>query len=137
MTRPVNECSLSFSVQSLSHVQLFATPMDCSMTGFPVHHQLSALRGQQKKNFQISFIINHSLTTSTDPFLGSENLCNLSEIIQLGRAEQVWNLDFLALTPSLVWEYTSRGIDFKEKNDASIAKKESLKENAPEVSLQL
>ena len=25
---------------SFSHVQLFATPMDCSMTGLPVHHQL-------------------------------------------------------------------------------------------------
>lgn len=74
---------------------------------------------------------------STDPFLGSENLGNLSEVIQLGSAEQDWNLDCLALTPSLVWECTSRGTDFKEKNDASIAKKESLKENAPEVSLQL
>ena len=28
------------SVKSLSHVRLFATPMDCSMPGFPVHHQL-------------------------------------------------------------------------------------------------
>ena len=28
------------SVQLLSHVWLFATPMDCSMPGFPVHHQL-------------------------------------------------------------------------------------------------
>ena len=74
---------------------------------------------------------------STDLFLVSENLGNLSDVIQLGSAEQDWNLDFLALTPSLVWECTSRGIDFKEKNDASIAKKESLKENAPEVSLQL
>ena len=27
------------SVQLLSHVQLFATPMDYSMPGFPVHHQ--------------------------------------------------------------------------------------------------
>ena len=26
------------SVQSLSHVQLFATPMDCSTPGLPVHH---------------------------------------------------------------------------------------------------
>ena len=32
--------SLFSSVQSLSHVQLFATPMDCSMPGLPVHHQL-------------------------------------------------------------------------------------------------
>ena len=28
------------SVQSLSHVWLFVTPMDCSMPGLPVHHQL-------------------------------------------------------------------------------------------------
>ena len=28
------------SVQSLSHVQLFGDPMDCSMPGLPVHHQL-------------------------------------------------------------------------------------------------
>ena len=31
------------SVQSLSCVRLFATPMDCSMPGFPVHHQLLEL----------------------------------------------------------------------------------------------
>ena len=28
------------SVQSLSHVKLFATPMDCSTPGFPVFHYL-------------------------------------------------------------------------------------------------
>ena len=28
------------SVQSLSCVQLLCNPMDCSMPGFPVHHQL-------------------------------------------------------------------------------------------------
>ena len=27
-------------VQFLSHVRLFVNPMDCSMPGFPVHHQL-------------------------------------------------------------------------------------------------
>ena len=31
------------SVQSFSHVQLFVIPMDCSMPGFPVHHQLLEL----------------------------------------------------------------------------------------------
>ena len=31
------------SVQSLSCVQLFETPMDCSTPGFPVHHQLREL----------------------------------------------------------------------------------------------
>ena len=31
------------SVQLLSRVRLFATPMDCSTPGFPVHHQLPEL----------------------------------------------------------------------------------------------
>ena len=31
------------SVQSLSPVRLFATPMDCSTPGLPVHHQLTEL----------------------------------------------------------------------------------------------
>ena len=32
--------SVISSVQSLSHVWLFETPMDCSTTAFPVHHQI-------------------------------------------------------------------------------------------------
>ena len=36
--------SLPFSsVQLLSHVRLFVTPIDCSTSGFPVHHQLPEL----------------------------------------------------------------------------------------------
>ena len=31
------------SVQSLSHVHLFATPWTAAMPGFPVHHQLLEL----------------------------------------------------------------------------------------------
>ena len=31
------------SVQSLSHFWLFVTPMDCSMSGFLVHHQIPKL----------------------------------------------------------------------------------------------
>ena len=31
------------SVQSLSYVRLFVTPMDCSMPGLPVHHQFPSL----------------------------------------------------------------------------------------------
>ena len=52
MFQPLRTCNLlssfkkqtiyhSFcSVQSLSHVQLFMTPMDCSTSGLPVHYQL-------------------------------------------------------------------------------------------------
>ena len=32
--------SYVYSVESISHIQLFMTPMDCSTPGFPVHHQL-------------------------------------------------------------------------------------------------
>ena len=39
----------------------------------------------------------------TEPFLGSENLGNLSEVTQLERAEQDWNLVFLALKMPPVW----------------------------------
>lgn len=57
----------------------------------------------------------------TEPFLGSENLGNLSEVTQLERAEQDWKLVFLAFKMPLVWEYTPfrvqvEGIDLKEKN---------------------
>ena len=38
-----NTMSTVCSVQSLSHVQLFSNPMDCSTPGFPVNHQLSEL----------------------------------------------------------------------------------------------
>ena len=38
-----NEQKVSQSVQSFSRVRLFVTPMDCSMPGLPVHHQLPEL----------------------------------------------------------------------------------------------
>ena len=38
----LNKRSLFSSVQSLSHVQL-CDPMDCSMPGLPIHHQLPEL----------------------------------------------------------------------------------------------
>ena len=41
MILPVNE--ILSSVQSLSHVRLFVTPMDCSTPGFSFHHQLPEL----------------------------------------------------------------------------------------------
>ena len=35
--------NISQSVQSLSHIWHFGNPIDCSMPGFPVHHQLPEL----------------------------------------------------------------------------------------------
>ena len=43
LTQELNPCLLHWwaqSVQSLSHVWFFATSIDCSTPGFPVHHQL-------------------------------------------------------------------------------------------------
>ena len=38
---PISRHSVQFtSVQSLSHVQVFVTPMDCSTPGHPAHHKL-------------------------------------------------------------------------------------------------
>ena len=39
-TKPYKICVAG--IQSLSHVQLFVTPIDCSMPGFPVPHCLRA-----------------------------------------------------------------------------------------------
>ena len=42
--RALDACLCIFSsVQLLSHVQLFETPMECSKPGLPVHHQLLEL----------------------------------------------------------------------------------------------
>ena len=40
------------SVQSLSYVRLFVTPMDCSMSGLPVHHQFPAAAAAAAKSLQ-------------------------------------------------------------------------------------
>ena len=54
------------SVHSLSHVRLFATPcMDCSMPGFPVHHQLPELT--QTHVHQVSDIY-PTISSSVIPF---------------------------------------------------------------------
>ena len=58
--------NLSISVQSLSHVQL-CDPMDCSMPGFPVYHQLSELA--QTHVHQVSDAIqpSHPLSLPSPP----------------------------------------------------------------------
>ena len=55
------------SVQSFSHVQLFAHPMDCSTSGLPVHHQLPEFT--QTHFHQVSDIIqpSHPLLSPSPP----------------------------------------------------------------------
>ena len=56
------------SVQSLSHVQLFCDPTDCSMPDFPVHHQLLELA--QIHAHQVSDAIQplHPLSSPSPPY---------------------------------------------------------------------
>ena len=55
------------SVQSFSHVQLFAHPMDCSTSGLPVHHQLPEFT--QTHFHQVSDVIqpSHPLLSPSPP----------------------------------------------------------------------
>ena len=53
------------SVQSLSCVQLFATPMDCSMPGFPVHHQHPELTQTHVHPICDAAQLSHPLLSST------------------------------------------------------------------------
>ena len=57
------------SVHSLSHVQLFVTPKDCSMPGFPVHHQLPELGQTHVHGVSDAIQSSHSLTPPSPPAL--------------------------------------------------------------------
>ena len=59
------------SVQSLSRVQLFVTPMDCSMPGFPVHHQLLELAQTHVHQVGDAIQPSHPLLSPSPAF----NLC--------------------------------------------------------------
>ena len=56
-----------YSVQSLSHVWLFVTPMDCSMPGFPVHHQLPELTQTHVHQVGDAIQPSHPLTSTSPP----------------------------------------------------------------------
>ena len=59
--------SLSFSsVQLLSHVWLFATPIDCSTSCFPVHHQLPEL-AQTHVHWVGAIQLSHPLSSPSAP----------------------------------------------------------------------
>ena len=55
------------SVQSLSHLWLFVTPMDCSMSGFPVHHQLSELAQTHVHQVGDAIQQSHPLSSPSPP----------------------------------------------------------------------
>ena len=55
------------SVQSLSRVRRFATPMDCSMPGFPVHHQLLKLAETHVHRVDDAIQPSHPLSSPSSP----------------------------------------------------------------------
>ena len=55
------------SVQSLSHVQLFVTPMDCSMPGFSVHHRFPELDQTYVHQVGDAIQSSHPLSSSSPP----------------------------------------------------------------------
>ena len=59
--------NISGSVQSFSGVQLFVTPMDCSMPGFPVHHQLLELAQTHVHWVSDAFQASHPLSSPSPP----------------------------------------------------------------------
>ena len=66
------------SVQAFSSARLFVTPMDCSIPGFPVHHQLPELA--QTHVYRVSDAIqpSHSLSFPSPPtFNLSQSLSQL------------------------------------------------------------
>ena len=55
------------SVQSFSHVQLFATPWTCSTPGFPVHHQLLELAQTHVHSVGDTIKPSHPLSSISPP----------------------------------------------------------------------
>ena len=58
---------ISWSVQSLSRVQLFCDPMDCSMPGFPVHHPLLELAQAHVHRVGDAIQPSHRLSSPSPP----------------------------------------------------------------------
>ena len=57
------------AIQLLSRVQFFATPMDCSMPGLPVHHQLPELAQTHVHRVSDAIQPSHPLSPSSSPTL--------------------------------------------------------------------
>ena len=62
------EIKLPFnSVQSLSHVRLFATPWNCSTPGLPVHHQLPQFTQTHVHRVSDAIQLSHPLSSPSPP----------------------------------------------------------------------
>ena len=62
-------CHQFSSVELLSRVRLFVNPMDYSMPGFPVHHQLPELAQTHDHGVGDSIQPSHTLSSPSPPAL--------------------------------------------------------------------
>ena len=83
------------SVQLLSHVQLFVTPMDCSRPGLPIHHQLRDLAQIHVCWVGDAIQPSHPLSSPSPPALNLSQHQGLSnESVLRIRWPKYWNFSF-------------------------------------------
>ena len=87
------------SVQPLSHVQL-CNPMDCSMPGFPVHHQFPELPQTHVHRVNDAIQPSHSLSSPSPPAFNFPSIRVFSnELVLHIRWPKYWSFSF-SISPS-------------------------------------
>ena len=88
------------SVQSLSHVQLFSNPMDCSTPGFPVNHQLPELAQIHVHRVRDAIQPSHPLLSPSPPALNLTQHQGLFQwVSSYIRLAKYWSFKF-SISPS-------------------------------------
>ena len=84
------------SVQSLSHVRLFATPMDCTTPGFPAYHRLLELTQTHAHGVGDAIQPSHPLLSLSPAFCLSQHQVRVfsNESILLIRWPKCWSFSF-------------------------------------------
>ena len=91
---PQSGVSQFSSVQSLSHVQL-CDPMDCSMSGFPVHHQLLELAQTHVHRVSDAIQPSHPLSSPSPPAFNFPSFRVFSsESVLPNRWPKYWSFTF-------------------------------------------
>ena len=113
------------SVQSFSHVQLW-NPMDCSMPGFPVHHQLPELAQTHVHRIGDAIQSSHPLSF---PSLPAVNLSQHQDLLQwVSSSHQVANVLAHQLQPqSFQWIFRTSGFPLGLASSISLKSKGLLR----------
>ena len=99
----VNWCNIAI-VESLSHVQLFVTPMDCSIPGFPLPHHLLELAQTHVHWVGDSIQLSHLLSSP------SLLAFNLSPAIRVFSNESALHISWPSIRASASVSVLLRGI---------------------------